>query len=100
MTAKRSIDGGGFDIVKQQVPLNRINRIMKDINVILGSTEEDVVATSTSISADGGTETFTGNSDMFFLQLASRLQGEDWQLDIAKAFAKAGYAIKKDYWAD
>ncbi|HYE56051.1 MAG TPA: hypothetical protein VD996_14475 [Chitinophagaceae bacterium] len=92
--------GQGYQIIKQEAPLNKIESILKDINVILVTTDKDVAVTTTDVYHNNTTKTQEYNSDLFFLHLSSGQQNERWQDKMIGAFSKAGVTLQKEIWAD
>jgi hypothetical protein len=95
---KRSSDRGYF-FEKQEVPLSKIRVIGKDINIILESDDKAVKTTTRRFYKDQEKEEFVSDSDLFFVYI-NFPNNEDVGNDLIKAFAKAGYHIKKNYWYD
>lgn len=89
----------GEQIITQQVPLNSVKKLGKDINIIL-ETETDSVTTVYTRTADGvpGEERTKGN--LFFLYLSNEKLNDDLGIEIQKAFEKAGIKVDKTYWYD
>lgn len=85
----------GYQIIKQEVPLDKIVKIGKDINIIF-ETEEKSVVTTTKTSDNE--EVLEGS--LFFLYLSNEKENEKLGIEIQKAFQKAGYKISKEYWYD
>lgn len=82
-----------YIIEKQEVALNQIVELTKDINVIF-VTRPDAVKIS-----ENGTETRT--DDLFFLKLCcSAKYSEIWANELLALFKKAGYTIEMDSWYD
>jgi hypothetical protein len=88
----------GYQIIKQTVPLNKILKIGKDIQIIL-ETEKDAVTTEV-ISSDGDEKEQIIKENLFFLYLSSEKQNDDLGIEIQKAFQKAGIDVIKEYWYD
>ncbi|RMZ58681.1 hypothetical protein D1632_13890 [Chryseobacterium nematophagum] len=81
---------------KQEVALNKIKRIIKDINIIF-ETEPDEVKVIT-IDENGNKKLIT--RDLFFLYLSSEKHNEYLAETIIDYFKKAGYDIEKGDWYD
>ena len=82
-----------YVLAKQEVALDKITELTKDINVIF-VTQPGAVKIS-----ENGTETSTDN--LFFLQLCcSPKYSEIWAKELLTLFKKAGYSIKMDSWYD
>ena len=88
----------GYQIIKQEVPLNKILKIGKDIQIIL-ETEKDAV-TTTYTTFDETEKKEKLNESLFFLYLSNEKQNDDLGIEIQKAFQKAGFKVIKDYWYD
>jgi hypothetical protein len=88
----------GYQIIKQEVPLNKILKIGKDIQIIL-ETEKDAV-TTTYTTFDETKKEQKLNESLFFLYLSNEKQNDDLGIEIQKAFQKAGFNVTKDYWYD
>lgn len=84
-----------FQIIKQEVPLNMIRKIGKDLQIILETEPKSVITTYTSIPFNQ-TETINGN--LFFLYLSNEKQNDDLGLQLQSAFKKAGYQVAKEWW--
>lgn len=80
---------------KQEVALEKISAIVKDINVIF-ETEPDAVTVTTTI----GNKVTTRRSDLFFLYLSSEKQNEKLADKLVQLFQKTGYTITKGHWYD
>lgn len=81
---------------QQEVDLRKIQRVVKDINVIFETLPDAVVTTTT----DHNGSVRTGTGDMFFLHLSYREHNEDVAKELIKTFKKAGITIEKGYWHD
>lgn len=88
----------GYQIIRQEVPLNKILKIGKDINIILECEDHEVLTTYNTFDVENKTEEVKGN--LFFLYLSNEKQNEDLGVAIQKAFQKAGYSLEKEYWYD
>ncbi|ANF51094.1 hypothetical protein A0O34_11470 [Chryseobacterium glaciei] len=88
----------GYQIIKQEVPLNKILKIGKDIQVILETEKDAVVTTTTTFDDTQKEQKFT--ESLFFLYISNEKQNEDLGIEIQKAFQKAGFKVKKEYWYD
>lgn len=89
----------GYMIEKQSVPLNKAAYIIKDINVIVESKNEDVVITTRYFYKDGRKKTETRMSNLFFIHLHFP-NNEHIGNKLVKAFKNAGYNVEKPYWYD
>lgn len=88
----------GYQIIKQEVPLNKILKIGKDIQIIL-ETEKDAVTTSYTTFDETKKEQKLDES-LFFLYLSNEKENDDLGIEIQEAFQKAGFKVAKDYWYD
>lgn len=89
----------GYSLEKQQVPISKIKIIGKDINIILESDEKDVKTIIKHFYKDEKSEEFVSSSEMFFTYI--HFPNNEYIGDeLIKAFGKAGYKIKKEYWYD
>ncbi|KQS91439.1 hypothetical protein [Chryseobacterium sp. Leaf394] len=84
---------------RQEVHLSKISSIGKDINIILNSDGGDVQIKSKSVDKDNNQQTRSTNSETFFTYLHFN-NNEHIGNNLVKAFAKAGYVVKKVYWYD
>jgi len=88
----------GYQIIKQEVPLSKIRKIGKDIQIIL-ETEKNAVESTTEYF-DSDRENQKLNESLFFLYLSNEKENDDLGIEIQNAFQKAGYQIEKEYWYD
>lgn len=88
----------GYQIIKQEVPLNKILKIGKDIQVILETEKDAVVTTTTTFDETQKEQKLT--ESLFFLYISNEKQNEDLGIELQKAFQKAGFNVKKEYWYD
>jgi len=84
---------------RQEVHLSKISSIGKDINIVMNSDGGDVMIKSKSIDENNNQQTRSTNSETFFTHLHFN-SNEHIGNDLVKAFAKAGFPIKKVYWYD
>lgn len=84
---------------RQEVHLSKISSIGKDINIVMNSDGGDVMIKSKSIDENNNQQTRSTNSETFFTHLHFN-NNEHIGNDLVKAFAKAGFTIKKVYWYD
>ena len=81
---------------KQEVALDQITSIVKDINVIFETKLNAVKITQTYKNGK-----ITKREDnLFFLQLSAEKNNEALAKRIIKVFNKAGFTIEKEYWFD
>ncbi|WAC40045.1 hypothetical protein [Pedobacter sp. SL55] len=83
-------------VEKQEIELNKIIAVAKDINIVFETTPS---AVKISRKSENGT-TDVNYSDLFFLHLSYEKQNEYLADDIIKAFDKLGVSIKKARWCD
>jgi hypothetical protein len=88
----------GYQIIQQEVPLSKIKKIGKDIQIIL-ETEKNAVETKFTTFDEGPKEQIL-NESLFFLYLSNEKENEDLGIELQNAFQKAGFEIQKDYWYD
>ncbi|MDQ0592631.1 hypothetical protein QFZ37_001000 [Chryseobacterium ginsenosidimutans] len=88
----------GYQIIQQEVPLSKIKKIGKDIQIIL-ETEKDAVETRFTTFDEGQKEQVLHES-LFFLYLSNEKENDDLGIELQNAFQKAGFEIQKDYWYD
>lgn len=84
---------------RQEVHLSKISSIGKDINIVMNSDGGDVMIKSKSIDENNNQQTRSTNSETFFTHLHFN-NNEHIGNNLVKAFAKAGFPIKKVYWYD
>ncbi|MFN0289940.1 hypothetical protein [Pedobacter helvus] len=83
-------------VEKQEIELNKIIAVSKDINIVF---ETQPSAVKISRKSENGT-TEVNYSDLFFLHLFYEKQNDYLADDIIKAFDKLGVSIKKGRWYD
>ncbi|WP_131726144.1 hypothetical protein [Chryseobacterium sp. Leaf405] len=88
----------GYQIIKQQVPLNKIKKIGKDIQIIL-ETEKNAVETHFTTFDENPKEQIIHES-LFFLYFSSKKENDDLGIELQEAFRKAGYEVQKGNWYD
>lgn len=88
----------GTQIIQQEVPLDKILKIGKDIQIIL-ETEKDAVTLKVTYP-DGDQKPQTIKESLFFVYFSGEKQNEDLGIELQEAFKKAGYNIAKDNWYD
>lgn len=85
---------------KQEIALNKIKAVVKDINVIF-ETEPDAVRITQQPQDAAATEPAEIRySNLFFLHLYAEKQNEALANKLVKAFGKAGLKIEKRFWYD
>lgn len=85
---------------KQEVALDKITTVVKDINVIFETETDAVTITDSTGNATGLPDISTRKYNLFFLHLSYEKQNEALAAKLIKAFKKAGYIIEKRFWAD
>ena len=93
---KKSYYDNSFYTEKQEVALDKITSIIKDINVIFETKTDAVTVTQTNTEG----ETTTSNYHLFFLHLSADKDNESLANEITKSFKKEGYSIGKGFWLD
>lgn len=93
---KKSDYGEDFYTEKQEVDLQKIKALVKDINIIFETEPDAVKITQTKENGEKNIRT----SDMFFLQLSYEKQNEYLADDLVEVFRMAGYTIEKGFWYD
>ncbi|WP_339886660.1 hypothetical protein [uncultured Flavobacterium sp.] len=93
---KKSYYDNEFYQEKQEIALDKIISILKDINVIFETETDAVKITQTSKE---GVIT-KSNYNLFFLHLSAEKNNESLAKNIVKSFKKEGYTIEKKYWFD
>ncbi|MBW8359502.1 MAG: hypothetical protein K0M63_06850 [Weeksellaceae bacterium] len=86
-------------VIKQEVPLNAVKKVGKDINIIL-ETGENLVTTTSYRLEEGKEKEEQSMGNLFFLYLSNEKQNEDLGIAIQNAFIKAGVPVIKEYWYD
>jgi len=89
----------GYSLERQEVPLDKIMTIGKDINIILETEGKNVKTRTQRFYKNEEKQVFSNESSMFFTYLRFPNK-EDVGDDLIKAFSKAGYKITKSYWYD
>lgn len=84
----------------QEVPLEKVLTVDKDINVILRAGREDVRSVGTRYIPGEEPRVFEERTNLFFLFFYTPDNNEALSKKIRQAFAAAGYRIETEYWAD
>lgn len=84
-----------YYIEKQEVPLCKITKIVKDGQLLF---ETDSNAVKVTTIKDGQTQYFTRST--FYLAIVREKKNEYLSKKIIKAFYKEGFIIEKGFWAD
>ncbi|MFC3159592.1 hypothetical protein SAMN05443633_11375 [Chryseobacterium arachidis] len=95
---KTSPNFTGYQIIKQEVPLNKILKIAKDLQIILETERNAVSETFITFNEEKKEEKLQGS--MFFVYLTIEKRNEHLGDELQKAFEKAGYKVTKEYWYD
>lgn len=93
---KKNLYKDGFYTEKQEVYLQKITTIAKDMNIIFETQPDAVTVTNTEETGEKSSR----KTDMFFLHLSVVKQNEYLANELVKAFKKAGYKIEKGNWYD
>ncbi len=93
---KRSYYTKEFYLEKQEIDLDKITSIIKDINVIFETDNDAVKITQTDFEG----KITTRNFNLFFLHLSTEKNNEFLAKNIIKAFKKEGYTIENRFWFD
>lgn len=88
----------GTQFIRQEVALDKLRKMGKDIQIILEAEENSVVTTVTNAEADPKEQ--TTKSNLFYLYMSSEKNNEKTGNELQNAFRKAGYPLTKEYWAD
>lgn len=97
----------GYRTIRQEVPLNKITGLSRDVNTLFSTSYHDVTIIKTEVyDYDRPSETDTSYSDLFFINRTYFLtdmswksdHSEFWQDEMIEAFKKAGYEIAKGGW--
>lgn len=92
--------GEGYEIIKQEVPINKITVLNKDINVLFETEESAVTITTSTYSPAGSVERQSVKAGTFYTHLYSIKENESLSRELQKAFKKAGVDLKVNFWAD
>lgn len=85
---------------RQEIALDKIRAIVKDINIIFETDTDAVRITETIENTDGPPLTESRYYNLFFLHLSAQKQNEALADKLVKAFKKTGLAIEKGFWYD
>lgn len=86
---KKSYSDNALFIEKQEIALDKVISIIKDINVIFETESDAVKITQTKLNGD----TIETTSHLFFLHLSAVKNNESLAQDIVKSYKKEGYPI-------
>ena len=88
-------------IITRTVHLGKIKSLVKDINVLFETEDNDVTIVTTTITNDGTVKPETTMSyGLFFTEINKDRDNEDFRDKLITAFKKAGYKIDCTIWAD
>ena len=90
----------GHYIEQQEVPLNKITAIGKDINVILDTEESAVKINRKYIGKSSAEAEYNGVYNMFFTGIRFQKHNKPFGEALQKVFEKAGYKIELGSWYD
>ena len=93
-------DRDGYIEWLQEVPLEKVLSIDKDINVILRAGDEDVHSAGVRYARGGDPGKFEEKTNLFFLYFFTPNNNESLGKKIRRAFIGAGYKVDVEYWAD
>ncbi len=96
----RFYDGGGYQIEKQEVSLDQITAIAKDVQILFETKPNAVKTTQTNYYDDGRIETVVKQSDLFFTNLKYEKANVGFAYNIKELFEKTGYTIAISHWYD
>src|SRR5690606_26205366 len=99
-TIQRNLDDSSYVIEKQDVSLDKIVAINKDIGVLFETLSNDVTISTTTYHKDGSIIESAHTTDLFRTHCVSQRNNEYLRDDLIKAFKKAGYEIESSYWYD
>lgn len=85
---------------KQEIALDKIKAIVKDINIIFETEPDAVRIIQLPLEATSTQAAEIRFSNLFFLHLYAEKQNEALANKLIKAFGKAGLKIEKGYWYD
>lgn len=89
-----------FYTEKQEISLDKIKAIVKDINVIFETEPDAVRITQLQLDATSTQAAEIRYSNLFFLHLYAEKQNEALANKLIKAFGKAGLKIENRFWYD
>lgn len=88
-------------IMKQEVSLEEISSIGKDINIIFFTEGDKVLVTTKTYNEKRElVRTDITDKNMFFTELFEEKQNEKFRDKVIKVFKKAGYEINSEFWYD
>lgn len=100
-TKKYSSHTNEWVVVKQELALQEIESIGKDINVIFMAKGDKVLTTTKTYTADWKLlRTDIADKAIFYTEISEEKQNEKLRDQLVRYFKKAGYAIKAAFWYD
>lgn len=90
-----------WEVIKAEVPLDKISGFIRDINVIFETEYNDVSETITTYNEKRELlMTNTRNTNMFFTQISKENNIKSFRNAVLKAFKRAGFSINSEFWAN
>ncbi|UOX33803.1 hypothetical protein LXD69_17430 [Flavobacterium sediminilitoris] len=90
-----------WEVIKAEVPLDKISGFIRDINVIFETEYKDVSETITTYNEKRELlTTNTRNTNMFFTQISKENNIKSFRNAVLKAFKRAGFSINSEFWAN
>lgn len=90
-----------WEVIKAEVPLDKISGFIRDINVIFETEYNDVSETITTYNEKRELlTTNTLNTNMFFTQISKENNIKSFRNAVLKAFKRAGFSINSEFWAN
>ncbi|KIX19983.1 hypothetical protein SY27_15795 [Flavobacterium sp. 316] len=90
-----------WEVIKAEVPLDKISGFIRDINVIFETEYNDVSETITTYNEKRELlTTNTRNTNMFFTQISKENNIKSFRNAVLKAFKRAGFSINSEFWAN
>lgn len=90
-----------WEVIKAEVPLDKISGFIRDINVIFETEYNDVLETITTYNEKRELlTTNTRNTNMFFTQISKENNIKSFRNAVLKAFKRAGFSINSEFWAN
>ncbi|MFC6269216.1 hypothetical protein [Frigoriflavimonas asaccharolytica] len=88
----------GYEIITQEIPLNKITAIGKDIQVFFQTSDNSVITITKKVAKNINTNTEKGNFFQLFLFIEK--QNEKLGINLQNALLKTGIKVDKEYWYD
>ncbi|CAM3943004.1 MULTISPECIES: hypothetical protein [Flavobacterium] len=90
-----------WEVIKAEVPLDKITGFIRDINVIFETEGKDVLETISTYNEKGELlTTNTHNTNLFFTQISKEDNTKSFRKAILRAFEKEGFSINSEFWAN